>query len=329
MRRMLRASSTIVCVASAGLLLAASEALATFPGRSGLLAVDIETECGERIATMKADGSDGRYLIPADCEAASTNAYSPEWTPDGRRLFLTFETRDSFETPSRRRIAVMNADGSGLADVPLDLGTDFSSGQPRHPDDLSFSPDGNHFVYTRSVRRAPGYEIWKATLDGSEHVKLRAGRVAKWSPDGEAIAYGDGIRGEIWLMGAESGKRIRRVVRKGGSLLDWSPDSRRLLYATNPYDFEGPGDIYSVATSGRQATRLTFTPRRQEWSGVFSPNGRRIAYSTLYESGDEWTYCSIRTISARGKPRPKRLFKFDGEGCNAQVSWQPLPVDAP
>jgi Tol biopolymer transport system component len=143
------------------------------------------------------------------------------------------------------------------------------------------------------------------------------------SPDGRIIAYQRLTTKGIWLMSARTGAHIRRVVRNG-SFLDWSPDSRRLLYSTGPFEFEGPSDLFSVDVRGRDLTRLSFTPRLDEFDAVWSPSGARIAFSTVFQSGDEEMHCSIWTTSATGN-RLRRIHRYHGEVCGPHLSWQPLP----
>jgi len=75
------------------LLLSASPAHATFPGRNGLIAFQAPTDAGLQIFTVRPNGHDLRQITDVDGYAVV-----PDWSPDGAaRLYsrLTGQTLPS------------------------------------------------------------------------------------------------------------------------------------------------------------------------------------------------------------------------------------------
>src|SRR6202171_4488398 len=96
--------------ASAGLALvlaAAQPAHATVPGHNGLIAFAANTGAGNQIWTVRGKGHDLRQITNV-----SEDAVQPHWSPDGTQI--VFE----FDTATTANVAIMNADGSNLVDLP-------------------------------------------------------------------------------------------------------------------------------------------------------------------------------------------------------------------
>ena len=62
---------------------------------------------------------------------------------------------------------------------------------------------------------------------------------------------------------------------------DWSPDGRRVVYASMPSPCRGPAcqsDLYVIGRDGSRRVRLTRTPQHER-DPDWSPDGSRIAYT--------------------------------------------------
>jgi Tol biopolymer transport system component len=87
---------------------------------------------------------------------------------------------------------------------------------------------------------------------------------------------------DIWVANPDGTGR-RNLTRDAAEDTDpaWSPDRRRIVYASSPSPCQGPGcqqDLYTIGRDGRHRVRLTSTPqdeREPDWS----PDGTRIAYT--------------------------------------------------
>ena len=96
----------------------------------GLIVFGADQTSSSQLYTVRPDGSQLRQIT----HLTDGDAVSPDWSPDGRRI--VFE----LGTPDTGKIAIVNADGTGLSVLPL-AGTIL--GQP------SFTADGQGVVFER------------------------------------------------------------------------------------------------------------------------------------------------------------------------------------
>jgi Tol biopolymer transport system component len=202
-------------------------------------------EVGElsRIFTIAVDGSDRRYVGPAD-------GGEPAWSPDGRQLAYT-NFREQLNTSDAW---LMGVDGTHARKLAGDSSTP------------AWSPNGAWIAVVRlprnvitngTVYRAGGLTVGvvRAAGHGMRNLFPRAPRAdeslsrsARWSPDGTTY-FG----------------------------LSWSPDGKRLAFGRRS---EGrPRDVFSIPPNGSQLRNLTRTPRLFESNPVPSPDGRYIAFA--------------------------------------------------
>ena len=295
---------------------AAPRAYGTFPGRDGRLAIDFIDGC---IITIKPDGTGRRDLT--GCEDAS-DATGADWSPDGRRLLFL---RDA------GRPHLMAADGSSQRAVPLDGTPPFAMAKP------SFAPDGKRFAYSRGTRAST---IWRARVDGREDRRLRRGWRPRWSPTDDLLAYiapePDAFSrgGPLRLMNARTGKQIRRLASRVGSL-DWSPDGQRLLFtAASCCDglASNSSDLFVVRADGRGSPRrLARTPGWAESEPVWSPDGRSIAFSRQRWVRYGAMKVEVRTMTLAGR-NTALLYTSDWVSDDSafgvdppRLSWQARP----
>ena len=255
----------MACLAALGVLPGAE---GSFPGRNGLIAISEEYQCRQRISTIAPDGSGLRPLTGlSSCGYPAVPVFEyaqyPEWSPDGRRLLFWHNVQGLYEAVADFGLRVINADGSGLSDVPgIGVG-DGLGGRP------SFAPDGKRFAIVQMPPMAPTYDplqdlppgtISIARIDGTREGPVHEGSEPRWSPDGRRIAYATspprdwtGIgRGTTWLLDAQSGQPIRRAAPPGVRSVDWSPDSRRLIYTT-------AAGVFVARANGKRTRRLIAT----------------------------------------------------------------------
>jgi Tol biopolymer transport system component len=304
--------SVAVCVGAAFAVALSAPASASFPGRNGLLAFSWPLGCPAfSLGTVRPNGEGLRRLRPEVCEpveeARSFDRTAPLWSPDGRRLFFAESGKPAF----------IQADGSGFTLLP---------GAPRVPE--TFAPDGDQFAYTEVGQRL---SLWKATLDGTENRRIGFGGYPSWSPDGRYMAYmtspATGLSdGTLWLRNAVSGKRIRQLSSTVGPS-DWSPDSRRIVFADA---WSAAGGVCVVGKSGRHPPRCYLEGVRVV-DVAWSPDGRRIAF-VQRDRLEEGSVYSISTITPAGR-RLKRLFTTEPAFdevllASLEISWQRRPDDA-
>lgn len=345
----------VVALALASLVAAPSVAHATFPGRNGKLVVAYDTcEFHPHLRGLSPGGSDlGPLTQP--CEVVGMDeeheepivraASAPDWAPDGSRLVFFQRGVEP------RGLATMAADGSDTRPIP---GT-ATAYQP------SFAPDGRRVAFMEDAG------LFTVAVDGSERRRLRATprcgpsrsnctsmSEPRWSPDGRRIAivvdqhvFGPGrppaLPPGLWLIDARTGKLIRRLVRSDGirtpADVDWSPDGRRLLYAT-PYQQDevkggaSGGNIWVVRADGEGRRRLVHRERFAETHPTWSPDGRWIAWVGLGFSAGDVGFTVTPTVYRRrvaGGPlrRVARLpepWVEEADYFSPQLTWQPLPA---
>jgi tricorn protease len=196
----------------------------------------------------------------------------PMWSGDGRALYYVSDRGGAQNIWSR---------AAGAQTKPL---THFKDGRVLWP---NISYDGRVIVFEHD------FAIWKldtASLQASEIKITRRGLPAgpaverltltsqvqemQLAPDGKKVAFV--THGEIFAASAKDGGDALRVTNTvaAESQLNWSPDSRRLVYVSNR---DGVPHLFLYDFTTNAETQLTrgaaadTTPR-------FSPDGKLIAF---------------------------------------------------
>jgi Tol biopolymer transport system component len=159
--------------------------------------------------TIASDGS-------GDSPLAAPPAADPAWSPDGTKI--AFE----YESDGKEDIWVMNADGTGTANLTRHNSTFTESIQP------SWSPDGTKLAFASGS--VGDYQLHVIRADGGGEQQLTFGEQDSfspiWSPDGTKIAFARGR--SVWVMRADGSPPIQ-LVSGAISLpfyvgeLDWQP----------------------------------------------------------------------------------------------------------
>jgi Tol biopolymer transport system component len=164
---------------------------------------------------------------------------------------------------------------------------------------------------------------------------------ARWSPDGRKIAFvasgagKKGFREGLWVVNP-NGRHRRRLV-KGGLEPDWSPNSKRIVFASEFENHESGGasggNLWVVRVKDGKKHRLLHTRSEVATNPVWSPSGQSIAYVELrFGAGDVGFSLKARLMrmSAKGG-KPHRLHKLPDptveEGFYAvpDIAWQARP----
>jgi Tol biopolymer transport system component len=232
------------------------------------------------IYSCNPDGSDISRLT----NNAATDD-QPEWSPDGSHIAFVSDRTGNPE------IYIMNADGSNV------VRKTFSESYCQNP---AWFPDGTRIAYY-SVPRNGTSGIWVVDAGGSPSLLYET--VAKviqpslspvqlsWSPDGTKLAVGssddDGY--SIYTINAD-GTNSTALADDDGDPFDylspsWSPGGTKIALMT----IQTPGDLYyntrigvmnpdgsgitNIISGGVMKTKISW-----------SPDGTRIAYTSLFES---------------------------------------------
>jgi TolB protein len=283
-------------------------ALATGPGQNGSIAFRRYLDARQTraaVLTIAPDGSGERQLTRPP---ARTQDDLPDWSPDGRRIVFS-------RCPPNNvcRLMIVNADGTGLRALTRSCRTHPGpKGIPRGCEDAanpSFTPDGEHVLYTRATGRVKTFR--KLHTDQIQHsaiaiigadgrgerviLRLRAysgdANNPLLSPDGRTIVFEEAtsplghprLSHAVFTVGAD-GKGVRRVTPwklRAGDGPDWAPDGSRILFRSN----EDVGDfaksqLYTIHPDGSGLTQLTHVGGgRKLLSASFSPDGTRIVFA--------------------------------------------------
>ena len=200
---------------------------------------------------------------PVPLSQGLIRAYAPTVSPDGRNVFFIGSAPRGqlvrYDAKSRKSLAV-------LPEISVES--------------ASYSPDGRRLAYVSY----PEGVLWVCGADGNDPHPLTfapmAAGLARWSPDGQAIAFTARSPGQPWHIYVVSagGGDLRQVSPRDSGAEDptWSPDGKSIAYAL---DLDAPADsrkdrlrIVDVFTG--QATTipnssLIYSPR-------WSPDGRRL-----------------------------------------------------
>lgn len=197
----------------------------------------------------------------------------PMWNGEGRSLFYVSD-----------RSGAQNIWSRALQGQPKQI-TRFKDGRVLWP---NISYDGRMIVFEHD------FAIWKLDTSNGQATEIpitRRGAPAspsvehltltnqiqelQLSPDGKKVAFI--VHGEIFAASAKEGGDAARITRSvaAESQINWSPDSRRLIYVSNR---EGAPHIYLYDFTTNAESQLTrdnagdTTPR-------FSPDGKTIAFA--------------------------------------------------
>ena len=293
-------------VSLALVLVLAPPAAATFPGRNGEIAVAGDYDSSSDTIWLGGVRR-GLRALPSPCPPGpwdppwdSCHVDAPDWSPDGTRLAFNSIRR------SEPQIWIVNADGSGLHEVP-----------GAHGFRPVWSPDGRRLAFSVDAPDEQGCrfrDLYTVNADGSGLTLLtRRADNPDWSVGGE-IAFerergywtsGDGadcaLLASIAVM--RPGGEPRRVAANSGSP-SWAPGGRTIAYVSR-------GGIRRKRIDADGSGRLLRTHGSYELA--WSPDGRFI----LFRRSNTLGMMDART----GKPR--RL-GFDAPGIDFSASWQPL-----
>ncbi len=188
--------------------------------------------------------------------------------------------------------------------------------------DVQLSPDGRRVAYTVTRNDRPGRpysEAWVRDIRSGSTTRIGGERShasgARWSPDGESIAFfgrmddGDGEEGgrsgvivaradgsEPRFLASVSGTNA--VLPSTGERLAWSPDGKRIAFVSS-----APGPEEDANGDPMVITRYAYKPTASEGLTRFNDNRRvhiyvvdvgsaevrQITHGTRYEHSIDWS----------------------------------------
>lgn len=197
------------------------------------------------------------------------DAFSPRWSPDGKRLAFASTEGGSAQ------LWVRWMDGGEAVRI---------TGLPTSPSSLAWSPDGKSIAYTMLVKDA-GPSFGKAPANKPEGAKwaepLEVHDLLTYRADGQG--YVEPGYEKIFVVPATGGapRQLSFGPYHDGGPLSWSRDGRTIYFSANrKADWESDpleSEIHALDVASGAITRLT-DRKGPDANPVVSPDGRLIAY---------------------------------------------------
>jgi TolB protein len=173
---------------------------------------------------------------------------NPIWSPDGRTLIFTWQTRDRFQ------LAVMNADGSEMRQLTDTYGDNHA---------YSFSPDRTQIAFESGINhRSEIYHLDLATRNITRLIQsddlTQCGNPV-FNPAGKTLLFTSDVTKrriqQIYVLDLASGQ-YSRITHDDISRDDpiYSPDGTLISYAAL---WEGAWNIYRMRSDGTEVKNLT------------------------------------------------------------------------
>jgi serine/threonine protein kinase len=230
------------------------------------------------LLTMPAAGGDPEVLLADEFENMS-----PAWRPDNRRVV--------FRSTRGGGVRLWEIDVMTGSLSEMTFGTKGVWGVSVSADDrIAYIPYWHDtFLFTVDVETGERRQLTSHTEDNFG---------ARLSPGGGTVAYHSTRTGnsEIWLHHLDGRPETRVTDHPNWDLYpEWSPDGRRLLFASNR---DGPFKVFTSNSDGGDVRLLVDQPIslrsplpvNAELVCRWSPDGGRIAYLVAgHEGGALWT----------------------------------------
>lgn len=203
-------------------------------GPTNRIAYITRSNGGQCVAVVDAAGRTPRTLF---CAPVSTDLARPQWSPDGKRLFVGGTLPEGRLGESFHALAYRIDATSGSTTLLSDI-------MMFEPLELTFSPDGTRGVYADAVTN----DMTLVDFRNGATTALPRGHAPVWSPDGKRIAF----TGEIYETGADfryyeplyvmncDGTTVRRLTdsrvdNHAYTAAQWSKDNVHLLVNRRTY----------------------------------------------------------------------------------------------
>jgi dipeptidyl aminopeptidase/acylaminoacyl peptidase len=267
-------------------------------GRSWLSAL-MWTLCA--VQAFSADGLAVRRPLTADDLYRVQELSDPQVSPDGRWVAYVVTTSDRSADEARAAIWMVSWDGSER--LALTAAAD-GTGKPR------WSPDGRYLAFTSKPAGSDKEQIMLLDRRGGDARPLSSinGDVGEyaWSPDGKSLAFS--------MQQSDTGTGSQPIVIDA---LHFKEDADGYLRRGSERH------LYVIDVASEHIDSLTSDPAFNDDLPVWSPDGRRIAFTRTHERGaDQDGREDIDVIAARAGSTPKNLVRPFAPNTQ-KLAWSP------
>ena len=213
-----------------------------------------------------------------------------ELSPDGSKLVIWDGAAANY------RIRLAGGDGFN----PVDLG---AGAEP------SWSPDGQHLVYTCSAGPRTGCSASKAGKGGGIWVMKAApskaqteprqvsafGGAGRWSPDGKLIVFSVGPGGPkqagIYTVPQQGG--TASMIVKGGGDAAWSPDGTHIAFTASPAGPYSASGTSVADADGQHGRPLDMPTQTYDSSPSWAPDGASVLVERNQLQGHDRSFIAL------------------------------------
>jgi len=296
-------------------------AITVSPGDTTELRIGVTcVATGEQIAFVsKGESSSDIYVVESNGTILTrlASGQRPVWSPDGGRIVFSGTACGGAIEAGGSEICVMNADGTGVANL---------SDDPADDADPTWSPDGLRIAF-RSMRDGRP-ELYVMEADGSGAWRLTNGvgvawlaRPA-WSPNGTRIAFDcrvDASNLDICVVNVDGTGFGRLTVDRSDDFgPSWKPDGSQLAFASSRY---GQLEIAVMNPDGTGVSPLF--PGVEGWDPAWSPDGTRIAISLYLTAPCDVCGANTNVIAVMSVDGSSQTIVSWGASFDLQPAWRP------
>jgi dipeptidyl aminopeptidase/acylaminoacyl peptidase len=157
----------------------------------------------------------------------------------------------------------------------------------------------------------------RVAYEFARYLKIRSAWGADWSPDGRRVSFLTDITGvpQVWEVAAGGGWPEQLTFhdeRVSGA--EYHPREDRVLFSM---DAGGNERMQILLLEGGDARDLTRDPEAIHYSGGFSPDGGRIAYTATCRNGTDFD------VYAQDVPDGEPELVWEVEGYHMVADWTP------
>jgi Tol biopolymer transport system component len=247
-------------------------------------------------------------------------ACQPNWSPDGAQLVFISPCDRNREEYSDSLLYLINADGSGLTELPS---------RPGDRDPV-FSPDGTRIAFTSSrVNGRPQIFLLDLATNEAANFSNSTTRDEQptWSPDGAYLIYIIHTN-QLWYKDVGTGVigKVSTSDDRDNGLPRWSPSGDRILFLQQSITSSAPpyfqvifwDEAPSPTGSGLPEQKFTTEVVMAMRDPAFSPDGRWVVYSSNPDGANH----NIYVVDLAGGHLTQATFD---DALDFDPAWQPAP----